>query len=82
VVPVKFGAEVSPAAVAALPVLLGLALLLLLGRWRPIGAAALIAALTAAFVAPAAIEVLPRLDSLWPSRSAAALLARYPPRPG
>ena len=31
---------------------------------------------------PAARDVAPRLNSLWLSRSAAALLAHHPPRPG
>jgi hypothetical protein len=33
-------------------------------------------------VAPAALAVAPGLDYLWPSRSAAAALARHPPGPG
>jgi 4-amino-4-deoxy-L-arabinose transferase-like glycosyltransferase len=80
--PPRFGGEVSPAAFAAAPVLLALALLLLFRDWRPMRAAGLVAALAACFTLPAALEVAPRLDSLWLSRSAAALLARHPPRPG
>jgi hypothetical protein len=45
-------------------------------------AAGLVAALAACFTLPAALDVVPRLDSLWLSRSAAALLARHPPRSG
>jgi hypothetical protein len=62
--------------------LLALALLLLFGDWRPMRAAGLVAALAVCFALPAALEVAPRLDSLWLSRSAATLLARHPPRPG
>jgi 4-amino-4-deoxy-L-arabinose transferase-like glycosyltransferase len=80
--PPRFGGEVSPAALVAAPLLLALALLLLFRDWRPIQAAGLVAALAACFTLPAALEVVPRLDSLWLSRSAAALLARHPPRPG
>jgi hypothetical protein len=80
--PSRFGGAVSPAAFVAAPVLLALALLLLVRDWRPMSAAALVAALAASFALPAALEVVPRLDSLWLSRSAAALLARHPARPG
>jgi len=82
VLPARLGNEVSPAAIAAAPVLLGLALWLLVGPRRPLRVVVLIGALAAAFVLPAALEVAPGLDSLWLSRSAAALLARHPPRPG
>jgi 4-amino-4-deoxy-L-arabinose transferase-like glycosyltransferase len=80
--PPKLGGEFSPAAVAAVPVVLGLMLLLLFHGWGPLHAAGLIAALTAAIVIPAACEVVPRLDPLWLSRSAAALIARHAPPPG
>jgi 4-amino-4-deoxy-L-arabinose transferase-like glycosyltransferase len=82
VLPARLGGGVSPAATATAPVLLGLALLLLLRTWRPLSAAGLIGALAAGFVLPIALEVAPGLDSLWLSRSAAALIARHPPRPG
>jgi hypothetical protein len=49
---------------------------------QPMRAAGLAAAIAAAFVLPAALTVVPELDSLWPSRSAAAALARHPPGPG
>ena len=82
VLPARLGDAVPPAAIAAAPVLIGLALWLLLSPWRPLRGIVLIGSLAAAFVLPAAFEVAPRLDSLWLSRSAAALLARHPPRPG
>jgi hypothetical protein len=82
VLPARLGNEVSPAAIAAAPVLLGLALWLLVGPRRPLRVVVLIGVLAAAFVLPAALEVAPGLNSLWLSRSAAALLARHPPRPG
>jgi 4-amino-4-deoxy-L-arabinose transferase-like glycosyltransferase len=81
VLPARLGDAVPPAAIAAAPVLLGLALWLLLSPRRPLRGIVLIGSLAAAFVLPAAFEA-PRLDSLWLSRSAAALLARHPPRPG
>ena len=82
VLPGRFGGAVSPATIAATLVMLGLALLFFLFNWRPVYATGLLATLAAAFVLPAAIEVAPEVNSLWLSRSAAALLARYPPGPG
>ena len=80
--PVQLGSGISVGATIAAPALLGLALSLLLHRGRPILAAGLVGALAVAFVLPAASAVVPRLDLLWLSRSAAALLARHPPRLG
>jgi 4-amino-4-deoxy-L-arabinose transferase-like glycosyltransferase len=77
-----FGGEVPPAIIAAVPLMLGLALLLLFRHLPPVHAAGLTAALAAAFVLPATLVVAPGLDRLWLSRSAAALLARHPPRLG
>jgi 4-amino-4-deoxy-L-arabinose transferase-like glycosyltransferase len=80
--PIFFGGEPSLAAIAAAPVLLGVAFLLLSRYWRPLRIAGPVAALALAFVLPAALAVAPRLDLLWLSRSAAAMLARHPPGPG
>jgi 4-amino-4-deoxy-L-arabinose transferase-like glycosyltransferase len=82
VLPTLLGGGAQPAAIIAAPILLGLALLLLFRTWRPRHAAVLIGALATAFVVPAALAVVPGLNSLWLSRSAAAMLARHPPRPG
>jgi 4-amino-4-deoxy-L-arabinose transferase-like glycosyltransferase len=82
ILPLWLGGAVSPAVIVAVPVLLGLALLLLFRDPQPMRAAGLVAAIAAAFVLPAALTVVPELDSLWPSRSAAAALARHPPGPG
>jgi 4-amino-4-deoxy-L-arabinose transferase-like glycosyltransferase len=82
ILPLWFGGTVSPTAVAAVPVMLGLALLLLFRDLQPMHAAGFVAAISAAFVVPAALAVAPELDDLWPSRSAAAALARHPPGPG
>ena len=82
VLPGRFGGALSPPIVAAALIMVGSALLLLLLDWRPVHAAGLAAALSAAFILPAALEVAPGLNSLWLSRSAAALLARHPPGPG
>jgi hypothetical protein len=62
--------------------MLGLALLLLYRNPQPMRASGVVAAISAGFVAPAALAVAPGLDDLWPSRSAAAALARHPPGPG
>jgi 4-amino-4-deoxy-L-arabinose transferase-like glycosyltransferase len=82
ILPLWFGGTVSPAVIVAVPVMLGLALLLLFRDPMPLGAAGLVAAISAAFVLPAAFAVAAHLDYLWPSRSAAAALARHPPSPG
>jgi 4-amino-4-deoxy-L-arabinose transferase-like glycosyltransferase len=82
ILPLWLGGAVSPAVIVAVPVLLGLAVLLLFRDPQPMRAAGLAAAIAAAFVLPAALTVVPELDSLWPSRSAAAALARHPPGPG
>ena len=82
ILPLWFGGSVSPVVIVAVPVILGLALLLLLGNPQPMRAATMVAAISAAFVAPAALAVAPDLDYLWPSRAAAAALARHPPGPG
>jgi 4-amino-4-deoxy-L-arabinose transferase-like glycosyltransferase len=62
--------------------LLGLAATLVLRRPGPIGTTGLVAALAAAFVVPAAIGVMPALDQLWLSRSAAELVAAHPAAAG
>jgi len=80
--PLWFGSTVSSVSIIAVPVMLGLMLLLLLHTPTPMRTASLVAALSAGFVLPATLGVAPRLDYLWPSRSAAAMLARHPPRPG
>src|SRR5207248_373090 len=77
-----FGGTVSPAVTVAAAVMLGLACLLLFRDLQPMHAASLVAAISAAFVLPAALAVVPELDPVWPSRSAAAALARHPPGPG
>jgi 4-amino-4-deoxy-L-arabinose transferase-like glycosyltransferase len=82
ILPLWFGGTVSPAAVVAVPVMLGVACLLLFRDPQPMRAAGLVALISAAFVLPAALAVAPELDYLWPSRSAAAALARHPPSPG
>ena len=80
--PLRLGSGISSSAIIAAAALLVLALLLLLNHGRPILAAGLVGTLAAAFVVPAASVVVPRLDLLWLSRSAAVLLARHPPRRG
>jgi 4-amino-4-deoxy-L-arabinose transferase-like glycosyltransferase len=80
--PLRFGAH--PAIVGILGAGLLVALTVALLHYRP-GAAVttgLIAALSLAFVIPAALGVLPGLDRLWLSRAAAGLVARHPPAIG
>jgi hypothetical protein len=62
--------------------LLVLALLLLRNRRRPIVSAGLIAVLAAAFVLPTASVIVPGLDLLWLSRTAATLVGRHLSRSG
>jgi 4-amino-4-deoxy-L-arabinose transferase-like glycosyltransferase len=80
--PIWLGATISPGVIVAAPVMLALASLLLFRDPQPLRKAGLAAALTAAFVLPAAFIVAPELDYLWPSRSAAEALARHPAGPG
>jgi 4-amino-4-deoxy-L-arabinose transferase-like glycosyltransferase len=80
--PGRFGDTISPPSIFAAPVLLGLTLTLLLHDWRLLQSTFLVAAGAAAFVVPAATVVVPRLDQLWVSRSAAAAVARHSPRAG
>jgi 4-amino-4-deoxy-L-arabinose transferase-like glycosyltransferase len=82
VLPGRFGGEVSSPIIAAALALVGSPLLLLLHEWKPMCAVGLIAALAVAFVLPAGLDVVPGLNNLWLSRSAAAAVARHPPRPG
>ena len=82
ILPLWFGGPVSPAVIVAVPMMLSLACLLFFRDWQPMRAAGLVAAISAAFVVPAALAVAPELDYVWPSRSAAAALARHPPGPG
>lgn len=80
--PLYLGGEIAIAGVFGAATLLVIAATLLLRRPGPIGTTALLAALSAAFVVPAATGVLPGIDRLWLSRGAAELVARHPPAPG
>jgi 4-amino-4-deoxy-L-arabinose transferase-like glycosyltransferase len=82
VLPCWLGGTVSLATITAAILMLGLALLLFFLDGRPMQTVGVTAVLAAAFVLPAALVVAPELNSLWLSRSAAALLDRYPPAPG
>jgi 4-amino-4-deoxy-L-arabinose transferase-like glycosyltransferase len=75
--PFRFGHGLSPPAVAAAVVLVATAVIACRSR-----SAALMPALAALFVLPAAFLVLPGLDRLWLSRAAAALVAAAPPAAG
>jgi 4-amino-4-deoxy-L-arabinose transferase-like glycosyltransferase len=82
VLPYRFADAISPWAIAAAPIMLGLALLLLVCDWRPMHAAVLVTTLAAAFMTSAALTIVPSLDLLWLSRTAAAAVARHPAPPG
>ena len=80
--PIWLGTGVSTGVIIAAVLVLGLALQLLLNRRRSILAAALVGTLAIAFVLPAAAAVIPALDLLWLSRTAAALVGRHHPPQG
>jgi 4-amino-4-deoxy-L-arabinose transferase-like glycosyltransferase len=82
ILPIRFGEGLSLAGIVGAAAMLVLATALFY-RWpRPPFAAAAIVTLCAAFVIPAETAVLPSLDRLWLSRSAAALIAEHPPTAG
>ena len=82
ILPLWFGGTVSPTAMVVVPVMLGLTCVLFFRDPQPMRAVGLVAAISAAFALPAVLAVAPALDCMWPSRSAAATLARHPPGPG
>lgn len=78
ILPIRFGGGLSVAGIVGGAGILVLATALFY-RWpRPPLVAAAMVALSAVFVAPAGTAVLPDLDRLWLSRSAAALVAQHP----
>jgi len=82
ILPSRFGDQVSVAGMIGALALLGLAAALLY-RWpRPPLVTAAIIGLSAAFILPAGLAVLPGLDRLWLSRAAAELVAHHPPAAG
>ncbi len=82
ILPIRFGEGFSAAGIMGAAAMLVLATALFY-RWpRPPFAAAASVALSMAFVIPAETAVLPGLDRLWLSRSAAALVAKHPPAAG
>ena len=80
--PLRFGDDLAIAGIFGAVLLIALAAGLLYYRPGPGVTTALIAALSLAFVMPAALGVLPGLDRLWLSRAAAGLVARHPPTAG
>jgi 4-amino-4-deoxy-L-arabinose transferase-like glycosyltransferase len=92
VLPLRFGSR-GPAAIdliGAALLVVGPAAMMLFRQRRRIDAlatsgpmtAATAAALSLAFVVPATVGVLPGLDRVWLSRSAASLVAQHPPPAG
>ena len=79
--PLRFAGGVVAVGVIGAVLLLALAPALLMYRSRPGVAAGLIAALSLAFVVPAAV-VLPGLERLWLSRAALDLVTSHPPTAG
>ncbi len=80
--PLRFGDRLAIAGVLGAALLIVLAAALLWYRPGPRITTGLIAALSLAFVIPAALGVLPGLDRLWLSRAAAGLVAGHPPAAG
>ena len=80
--PIRFGNQLSAAGMIGAAVLLGAAAAVLFRRPRPGLFVAVIAGLSAVFMLPAGLAVLPALDRLWLSRGAAELVAQYPPAAG
>ena len=82
ILPFRFDDQFSVAGMIGALALLGLAAALLY-RWpRPPLVTAAIIGLSAAFILPAGLAVLPGLDRLWLSRAAAELVAHHPPAAG
>jgi 4-amino-4-deoxy-L-arabinose transferase-like glycosyltransferase len=80
--PLRFGGHIAGVGIVGAVVLLGLIATILRYRLPAEITAALFMAISLAFVAPAAMDVLPGLNQLWLSRGAAALVARHPPAGG
>jgi hypothetical protein len=77
VLPICLGPGISVGAGIAAGAVLALGLLLFRHRREPLRVAGFVSTLAAVFVLSAA-SIVPALDALWLSRSAARLLARYP----
>jgi 4-amino-4-deoxy-L-arabinose transferase-like glycosyltransferase len=82
VMPIDFGHGVMIAGVSGAAIVIVLAAVLLWQRPAPAYTAALLAAISLAFIVPAAGFVVPNLDGLWLSRAAAAMAIRHPPPAG
>jgi 4-amino-4-deoxy-L-arabinose transferase-like glycosyltransferase len=80
--PLRFGNGPAPADVLGAVAVIAIAAIVLRRRRHAAATTGWLVALSLAFVVPAAIGVLPGLDRLWLSRTAAALVARYPPAVG
>lgn len=78
----RFEPGVDFAGPAIAIILFVLVAFLLWRRPSPLGATAMMAAMSLALVVPAAIWILPSLDRLWLSRDVAALIAHDPPPAG
>ncbi len=76
--PLRFGGRIAIAGILGAVLLLVLTGAVLWYRPGPGITTALMATLSVAFAAPAALDVLPGLDRLWLSRAAAGLVASHP----
>jgi len=76
--PLRFGGRIAIAGILGAVLLLVLTGAVLWYRPGPGITTALMATLSLAFAAPAALDVLPGLDRLWLSRAAAGLVASHP----
>ncbi|HTV87500.1 MAG TPA: phospholipid carrier-dependent glycosyltransferase [Stellaceae bacterium] len=80
--PLRFGSGPAIVDMAGAVVVIGISAVLLRGRFAAIATTGSLAALSLAFVVPAATGVLPGLDRLWLSRAAATLARQHPPAAG
>jgi len=82
VLPIRFGGQIIPLGIIGAIAIIALAAALLYQRPGPMQTTALLAAMSLAFVIPAASAVVPSLNQLWLSNAAAELVARHPPPRG
>lgn len=79
VLPLRFAGQFSAVGIVGAAVLLGSAAMLLY-RWSsPSFVTAMMIGLSGVFIVPAGSAILPDLDRLWLSRSAAELVGQHPP---
>jgi 4-amino-4-deoxy-L-arabinose transferase-like glycosyltransferase len=80
--PVRYGDGPAVLDVIGAALVIGIAVVLVRGRFAAFATAGFCAALSLAFIVPVTAGVVPGLDRLWLSRSAAALVVQHPPAAG